>query len=90
MDGEPVEQILEITLNNLMSDGGLDYRDFLARVDLLAAVGMTVLISNYFEYYRLAGFLARYTENASGSRWEFRLSVNFSMKNITCIWMAEF
>jgi len=66
MDGEPVEQILEITLNNLMSEGGLDYRDFLARVDLLAAVGMTVLISNYFEYYRLAGFLARYTEKRIG------------------------
>ena len=66
MAGEPVEQILEITMNNLLSEGGLDNRDFLARVDLLAAVGMTVLISNYFEYYRLAAFLARYTKKRIG------------------------
>lgn len=66
MAGEPVEQIIEITMNNLLSEGGLDIRDFLARVDLLAAVGMTVLISNYFEYYRLAAFLARYTRKRIG------------------------
>jgi hypothetical protein len=35
--------------------------DFLARADVLAAVGKTVLISDYFEYYRLAAYLARYT-----------------------------
>ena len=62
MAGEPVVQLLEITMNNLLTDKGLDYRDFLARVDLLAAVGMTVLISNYFEYYRLASYLRRYTK----------------------------
>jgi hypothetical protein len=66
MTDEPVVQILEITMNNLLSEGGLDYRDFLARVDLLAAVGMTVLISNYFEYYRLAAYLARYTKKRIG------------------------
>ncbi|MDB5391008.1 MAG: hypothetical protein JWM11_6654, partial [Planctomycetaceae bacterium] len=52
--------------NNLLASGELDYRDFLARVDLLAAVGKTVLISNYFEYYRLAAYLARYTKNRIG------------------------
>jgi hypothetical protein len=35
--------------------------DFLARADVLAAVGKTVLISDYFEYYRLAAYLTRYT-----------------------------
>ena len=35
----------------------------LARADLLAACGMTVLISDYFEYYRLAAYIsARTTE----------------------------
>ena len=29
--------------------------------DLLAAAGKTVLISDYFEYYRLAGYLTRYS-----------------------------
>src|SRR4029078_8952727 len=41
--------------------GEVDRADFLARADMLAASGKTVLISDYFEYYRLAAFLARYT-----------------------------
>jgi hypothetical protein len=64
--GEMVVQLMEITMNNLLATGELDYQDFLARVDLLAAEGMTVLISNYFEYYRLAAYLARYTKERIG------------------------
>ncbi len=63
VQSEAVVELFEITMNNLLASGELDYRDFLARVDLLAAVGKTVLISNYFEYYRLAAYLARYTKN---------------------------
>lgn len=63
VQAESVVQLFEITMNNLLASGELDYRDFLARVDLLAAVGKTVLISNYFEYYRLAAYLARYSKN---------------------------
>lgn len=64
---EEVVQFTEITMNNLLAGGGeVDYADFLARVDLLAAVGMTVLISNYFEYYRLAAYLSRYTKKRIG------------------------
>jgi len=59
---EDIVQLMEITMSSLLSAGTLDYRDFLACVDLLAAEGMTVLISNYFEYYRLAAYLARYTK----------------------------
>ena len=59
-------QLMEITMNNLMATGELDYRDFLARADMLGACGMTVLISNYFEYYRLAAYLRRYTEAKIG------------------------
>ncbi len=33
----------------------------MARADALGAVGKTVLISDYFEYYRLAAYLTRYT-----------------------------
>jgi hypothetical protein len=57
-----VVELMEITMRNLMSEGKLDLSDFLARADLLAAAGKTVLISEYFEYYRLAGYLARYTK----------------------------
>lgn len=54
--------LLEMTMRNLMSDGQIDLRDFLSRAEVVAATGHTVLISNYFEYYRLAAYLARYTD----------------------------
>jgi hypothetical protein len=59
-DGKIVE-LMEITMRNLLSAGKLDLTDFLERADVLAAAGKTVLISDYFEYYRLAAYLARYT-----------------------------
>jgi hypothetical protein len=65
--GEPevrekqVVQLMEITMRNLLADGEIDLSDFLARADVLGAAGMTVLISDYFEYYRLAAYLTRYT-----------------------------
>jgi hypothetical protein len=33
---------------------------------MLAACGKTVIISDYFEYYRLAAYLARYTKQKIG------------------------
>jgi hypothetical protein len=62
VDGDQVVELMEITTRNLLSEGKLDLHDFLARAELLAAAGKTVLISDYFEYYRLAGYLARYTK----------------------------
>ncbi len=44
----------------------MDRRDFLARADLLAACGMTVLVSDYFEFYRLAAYLAWRTKERIG------------------------
>lgn len=60
--GDQVVELMEITMKNLMSTGDLDLNDFLARADLLATAGKTVLISDYFEYYRLAAYLTRYTQ----------------------------
>ncbi len=57
-----VVPLMEITMNSLMTSGQIDYRDFLARADVLTACGNTVLISNYFQYYRLAAYLSRYTK----------------------------
>ncbi len=48
-------------MRNLLAGGQIDLTDFLARADVLAAAGKTVLISDYFEYYRLGAYLARYT-----------------------------
>ena len=53
--------LMEMTLENLLSQGQLDHADFLARVDILGSLGWTVLISKFAEYYRLAGYLCRYT-----------------------------
>ncbi len=66
VDPERVVELAEITMRNLMAAGTIDYRDFLARADVLASLGKTVLISNYFEYYRLAAYLARYTSSKIG------------------------
>src|SRR5262249_58190911 len=41
-------------------------RDFLGRAEVLGACGMTVLISDYFEYYRLAAYLQWRTKERIG------------------------
>jgi len=67
--GETVVPLMEITMRNLISTAGsgtVDVHDFLARADVIAACGMTVLISDYFEYYRLAAYLARHTNKRIG------------------------
>jgi hypothetical protein len=64
--GKDVVVLMEITMNNLLAAGELDARDFLSRVDLLADIGFTVLISNYSEYYRLTSYFRRYTKEMIG------------------------
>ncbi|HEV2095174.1 MAG TPA: TonB-dependent receptor [Chthoniobacterales bacterium] len=58
--------LMEMTLENLLSEGQLNHADFLARVDILGALGRTVLISKFGEYYRLAAYLARYSNRTIG------------------------
>lgn len=64
VEGKEVAQVMEITMNNLKAEGEIDLRDFLARADVMAACGHPVLISDFFEYYRLAAYLARYTKES--------------------------
>lgn len=67
MADKQVMPIFELTMRNLLAGGkDVDRRDFLARADLLAACGMTVLISDYFEYYRLAAYLSWRTKERIG------------------------
>jgi len=58
--------LMEITMHNLLAAGEIDPSDFLARVDILADLGFTVLISNYPEYYRLTSYFRRYTKEMIG------------------------
>ena len=57
-----IAQVLEITMSNLKATGAIDPRDFLARADVIAACGYPVLISDYFEYYRLGAYLSQFTK----------------------------
>jgi len=65
--GREVLPLYELTMTKLM-DGGqtVDRRDFLARADLLSACGATVMVSDYFEFYRLAAYLAWRTKERVG------------------------
>jgi len=63
---EELVVLMEMTLENLLAGGQLNHADFLARVDILGALGRTVLISKFAEYYRLAGYLFRYTNRPIG------------------------
>lgn len=64
--GEDIVVLTEMTLMNLADAGEINHRDFLDRVDILGALGKGVLISNYGAYFRLAGYLFRYTRKNVG------------------------
>jgi hypothetical protein len=66
VQGEQPVVLMEMTLRNLLSAGQVDHGDFLARVDILRALGKTVLISNYVRYYKLVAYLSRYTHKSIG------------------------
>lgn len=57
----PALKVMELAMHQLEASGGLEPRSFLDRADALMACGFDVLISNYFEYYRLAAYLTRYS-----------------------------
>lgn len=58
--------LAEITMQNLLSTGELDPQDFLDRTDILGALGQTVLVSNFAEYFRLVDYVSLYTKEAIG------------------------
>lgn len=61
-------EILEVTMHNLLceDDCTVEYNNFLARTDVLQALGKNVLISKYAEFYRVSAYLARYTQEPIG------------------------
>lgn len=54
--------IFEITLNNLLNEGALDEQDFLDRAELLCALGHTVMISNFKEYFKAVDYIWNYSQ----------------------------
>ncbi len=62
VEPDQVRVVTELTLANLKSGTKkIDDQDFLDRVDILCSLGLTVMISNYGEYYRLVEFLSKIT-----------------------------
>jgi len=64
--GEEPVILMEMTLRSVLADPTLAHKDFLDRVDILGALGKTVLISNFGRHYRLAQYLTRYTQKMHG------------------------
>ena len=64
--GEPAVVLAEMTLRNLNAQAGAAHDDFLARADILGALGLDVLISRFESYYEVADYLARYTDRMIG------------------------
>ena len=66
VDADRLVVLMELTMSSLKNEGEVDYADFLARADMVASTGAAVLVSNYFEFYRLARYLSRYTNQPIG------------------------
>lgn len=53
--------LCEMTMKNLLEQGELDERDFLARVDLLNGMGQNVMVSSISEYYKLVSYFSTFS-----------------------------
>ena len=62
IDNDKTTVIFEITLNNLLHDGDLNEQDFLDRAELLCAMGQTVMISNFKEYFKAVDYIWNYSQ----------------------------
>ena len=66
VDKEQLLVVAEITMNELTGQEDDPDSDFLARVDLLNALGFSVLISDYLRFFRLRSWIRRYTDRRIG------------------------
>jgi hypothetical protein len=66
VDKNHVQVVFELTFNNLTSEGDINERDFLDRVDILCNLGQTVIITNYPQYYKLVEFFSKFTNKRMG------------------------
>ncbi|GAA0870900.1 TonB-dependent receptor [Gangjinia marincola] len=66
VDEDKTVSIFEITLSNLRAEGEIDEQDFLHRANLLCALGQTVMISKFQEYYKVVEYFSRYTKQRMG------------------------
>lgn len=62
---EPIV-LAEMTLRSLTSGPDVGHTDFLARADILQALGLSVLISRFEQHYQMAEYLSTYTDGLIG------------------------
>tara|TARA_B100000902_G_scaffold31410_1_gene37613 strand:+ start:529 stop:1965 length:1437 start_codon:yes stop_codon:yes gene_type:complete len=79
---ENLQVLFEITLNNLKSEGDINEKDFLDRVNILCSIGQTVMISNYQRYYKLLDYFGRFTKE--------RLGIILGLTNLEEIFDAQY
>ncbi|HUI70440.1 MAG TPA: TonB-dependent receptor [Spirochaetia bacterium] len=61
-DGREPITLMEMTLRNLLTLGEkIEHEDFLGRMDILRALGKTVMVSNYSRFHNVTSYLRRYT-----------------------------
>ncbi|HVZ92913.1 MAG TPA: hypothetical protein VG797_00230 [Phycisphaerales bacterium] len=58
--------LAEMSLHNLVREPELEHADFLARAEILGALGFDVLISRLERHYEIAEYLASYTDGLIG------------------------
>ena len=61
IDEDTLVVLTEMTLHNLLEAETIDHRDFLARAEILGALGYQVMISNYPTFHRVTGYLRQHT-----------------------------
>lgn len=60
VEARKAQLLTEITIDNLKADGEIDEKDFLDRTELLCDLGMTVMVTNCTERYKLIDYLSDY------------------------------
>lgn len=58
--------LAEMTLRSLVPGPDVGHEDFLARADILRALGLNVVISRFEQYYQVADYLAAYSDQMIG------------------------
>jgi hypothetical protein len=64
--GQQPVVLAEMTLRSLDPEPVVGHADFLARADILRALGLDVLVSRFEPYYQLAEYLSGYTDGLIG------------------------
>lgn len=62
VEADRIVRLMEMTLHSLTDGDTIDHHDFLDRADILGALGMNVMVSNYAEYHRLAQYFFQFTQ----------------------------